>query len=762
MGSFLNSTLSQNPSTSPHNASSYLLFTLCAIIYRVALLFLCLVYIYNTPTTELELPNKFPSKMSLKNIHPQPKIYHKPPFSVEAPGYEAVKGETIPRRHPLSVNKLQERPAEGIETLFDIVKLSSEKYGNAKALGTRKLIKTHQETKKVKKIVDGQETEIDKKWTYFELSGYEYLSFHDYEKLILQIGAGYRKLGLEKGDRVHIFAATSAHWLATAHGAVSQSMPIVTAYDTLGEEGLKHSLVATKAKAIFLDPHLLPTLIKPLQEATEIKYVIWNSQNEVKQENVDALKKAHDRLTIMSFEELRKLGESSPIEPVPPSADDLCCIMYTSGSTGPPKGVPLKHKAVVGAIAGVSVIVQPYLGPGDGLLTYLPLAHILEFVFENACLYWGGTMGYGNPRTISDNSMRNCRGDIAEFKPTILVGVPAVWETVKKGIIGKVEKMNPIVKNMFWGAMSAKTFMMANSSYLPFSGIGTSVMDSVVFKKIQEATGGRLRICMNGGGPIAKDTQKFISMAIAPMISGYGLTETAAMGALMDPLAWSDSALGEMPGSIEMKLVDFPDAGYYSTNDPPQGEIWIRGASVTSGYLDLEKETKEGFTDDGWFKTGDIGEFDSAGQIRIIDRKKNLVKMAHGEYIALEKLESIYRSSPIVGNICVHADQSKNKPIAIVLPNEAALKKIAGENGVEGSGLEDLCHNKKMNQAVLKEMQNSGKKGGLAGMEIIEGVVLSDEEWTPQNGLVTSAQKLNRKAITQKYQDQIDKAYGSS
>merc|ERR1719282_1954758 len=118
------------------------------------------------------------------------------------------------------------------------------------------------------------------------------------------------------------------------------------------------------------------------------------------------------------------------------------------------------------------------------------------------------------------------------------------------------------------------------------------------------------------------------------MISGYGLTETAAMGALMDPLAWSDSALGEMPGSIEMKLVDFPDAGYYSTNDPPQGEIWIRGASVTSGYLDLEKETKEGFTDDGWFKTGDIGEFDSAGQIR------------------------------------VHADQSKNKPVAIVLPNE--------------------------------------------------------------------------------------------
>ncbi len=289
------------------------------------------------------------SKMSLKNITVQPKIYHSPPFSLEAPGYEHVDGETIPRRHPLTVNKLQERPSEDVATVFDIIKRSSEKYGNAKALGSRKLVKTHNETKKVKKMVDGEQVEVDKNWTYFELSGYEYYSFHDYEKLILQLGAGYRKLGLTKDDRVHIFAATSAHWLATAHGAVSQSMPIVTAYDTLGEKGLEHSLVATRAKAIFLDPHLLPTLINPLKEAKEIKYVIWNSQNDVKQENIDKLMAAHEHLTILSFEELRKLGEDNPVDPVPPTPEDLCCIMYTSGSTGPPKGVPIKHKAVVAA-----------------------------------------------------------------------------------------------------------------------------------------------------------------------------------------------------------------------------------------------------------------------------------------------------------------------------------------------------------------------------------------------------------------------------
>lgn len=287
--------------------------------------------------------------MSLKNAVLQPKISKQPPFSVEAPGYEHVDGETIPRRHPLCKDELRTRPAPDISTIYDLVKVSAAKYGNAKCVGSRKLLKTHQETKKVKKIVDGQEQEVEKKWTYFELGGYEYISFHDYEKLTLQIGAGYRKLGLNKEDRIHIFAATSAHWLATGHAAATQSMAIVTAYDTLGEEGLKHSLVATKAKAIFLDPHLLPILINPLKEAKEIKIVVWNSQNEVKQENVDKLMKAHNHLTILSFEELRKLGESNPVEPVPPTPEDLCCIMYTSGSTGPPKGVPLKHKAVIAA-----------------------------------------------------------------------------------------------------------------------------------------------------------------------------------------------------------------------------------------------------------------------------------------------------------------------------------------------------------------------------------------------------------------------------
>jgi long-chain acyl-CoA synthetase len=378
-------------------------------------------------------------------------------------------------------------------------------------------------------------------------------------------------------------------------------------------------------------------------------------------------------------------------------------------------------------VAGVTVIVGPYIGPGDSLLTYLPLAHILEFVFENACMFWGGTMGYGNPKTLSDSSVRNCNGDIREFKPTILVGVPAVFETVKKGILTQLNKASFVVKNMFWGALSTKQFLL--QSGLPGSG----VLDAVVFRKLREATGGRLRILMNGGGPIAKDTLKFISYAIAPMISGYGLTETTAMGALQDPLAWNPESLGDIPASIEIKLVDYLDAGYSVKNNPPQGEILIRGGSVTKGYYDNEEETKNAITEDGWFRTGDIGEFDKYGHLRIIDRKKNLVKTLNGEYIALEKLESVYRAHAVVANICIYAAENQSKPVAIIVPLEAELQKMAKAQGIEGQTLESLVHNEKLKSSILKELQNAGKAGNLRGIEIIDGVVLSDEEWNPQN-----------------------------
>lgn len=285
----------------------------------------------------------------LKHISLAPKTSSKPPFSVEVPGAKPVEGETIPRRHPLAKDGLIVTPADNITTAYELLRVSVAKFGNARAMGSRRLVRTHQETKKVKKIIDGVEQQVDKNWTFFELSPYDYISYNEFEKLALNIGSGLRKLGMVKGDRVHVFAATSLHWLGIFHGASSQSMPIVTAYDTLGQEGLRHSMVATAAKAIFLDPHLLPTLGNVLKDASEIRYVIWNNQNQVKQDHINNLKSTYPHVTVLSFKELEKLGKENPSDPVPPTPEELCCIMYTSGSTGTPKGVPLKHKNLIAA-----------------------------------------------------------------------------------------------------------------------------------------------------------------------------------------------------------------------------------------------------------------------------------------------------------------------------------------------------------------------------------------------------------------------------
>lgn len=517
------------------------------------------------------------------------------------------------------------------------------------------------------------------------------------------------------------------HWLSIAHGAFTQSFTVVTAYDTLGLEGLRWSLEQTKSKAAFIDSGLLPKFIQALKSAPTIEYIILNNESKPAQGHLDKLANEFPSTRVIPYDHLKALGEENPTEPVPPDPEDLACIMYTSGTSGTPKGVTIKHKAVVAAVAGATSIVGEYLGPADAVLTYLPQAHIIAFIFENSSIFWGVKMGYGSPKTLTDSSVRNCKGDILELRPSILIGVPAVWETIRKGIVSKVESGSEMTRKLFWKALAAKKSLLAKG--LP----GVKLLDAIVFDKVRAATGGRLRICMSGGGPLARDTQLFISMAICPLISGYGLTETCGMGALNDPRGWTADAHGDIPGCVELKLVDYPDAGYYTTNNPPQGELCIRGPAVTTEYYLNEEETNLAIREDGWFYTGDIAEFNKDGHVKLIDRKKNLVKTLNGEYIALEKLEAIYLSSPLVANVCVYGAPDRSKPIAIIVPAEPMLLNLAHENGIEGYGLEDLVENKKLSSLILKDVQKTGRQAHLAGFEIIEGIVLDKDEWTAEN-----------------------------
>ncbi|ODQ81793.1 hypothetical protein BABINDRAFT_6441 [Babjeviella inositovora NRRL Y-12698] len=694
-------------------------------------------------------------------------------FQVTVPVGEAQPGETAPRRYykykdaPITLP-----PGYKSRTVFEFADEAMATHGNNNAIGYRDLIDVHVETKKITKIVDGEKVQVDKDWLYYELTPYKYITFNEFRSLYHNYGKGLIKLGLQpnQAERFHIYAGTSYKWMSSFLAAQTQGIPVVTAYDTLGEAGLIHSLEQTGSVGVFTDNALLGTLINPVKKCLAIRYIIHSEPilesdkrhgGKMYKDAADAvakLKEVNPKLVIMSFDEVIQLGRDAgdSIPTNPPKPEDLACIMYTSGSTGAPKGVVLKHENIIAGIAGLSGIVDnKNVTCDDTVIAFLPLAHIFEMVFELVTFYWGAVLGYATVKTLTDASLRNCEGDMKVLKPTMMVGVAAVWESVKKGILAQVAKQPGYAQKVFWGAYKTKNAMTAKG--IP----GTGIIDNIIFKKVKLATGGRLRLTMNGGSPISADTQKFISTLICPMLLGYGLTETCANTTLVDPAHFVQGVAGAVTGSITVKLIDVAEAGYFAKNN--QGEVLIRGKAVTEEYYKNPEETGKAFNSEGWFCTGDIGEWTANGYLKLVDRKKNLVKTLNGEYIALEKLESIYRSNTNVINICCYADANHSKPMGIVVPNEPAIRQLATDlklySDVTSVEMHELCANQKLSKAVTDSLLKTGKSQALVGIELLVGIVLVDEEWTPQNGFVTSAQKLQRKKILESVQTEVDALY---
>jgi long-chain acyl-CoA synthetase len=369
-------------------------------------------------------------------------------------------------------------------------------------------------------------------------------------------------------------------------------------------------------------------------------------------------------------------------------------------------------------------MLQHFIEDGDTVMAYLPLAHVLEFLVENVCIFFGLTLGYGTVKTLTDASVRECRGDFAAFRPSIVTGVPQVWETIKKTVMATVAARGPRIESIFHGAVDLKSWLYDN-------GLPAGVLDKVVFRKVKQQLGGRFRYALSGGAPLSTDTQRFLSLTAAPILGGYGMTESCGMCSVMTPEQFSYGPVGAPVPCTEVKLVDAPEAGYLSTNEPkPQGEIWIRGPSVTAGYFKNEALTKESITADGWLMTGDIGEWNQNGTLSIIDRRKNLIKLSNGEYIALEKIESVYKSSTLAENVCVYADSLCARPVALFVPVEKSLKDICQEKGLGSEDWDTLCKDRAVRNLVLELLRDQGKKSGLKGSELIHDVWICPELWT--------------------------------
>lgn len=248
-----------------------------------------------------------------------------------------------------------------------------------------------------------------------------------------------------------------------------------------------------------------------LPKTPSIKYVIYDGEPSSKV--LDSLTAARSDVRVYSIGQLRELGKDKPTEQLEarrPKPDSVACIMYTSGSTGSPKGVIITHANLVASVGGVKTLLGHHLTPEDKFLAYLPLAHVLEYIVELIMLFVGISTGYGRVKTLTDASVRNCKGDIAAYRPTIMIGVPAVWESIRKGITAKVQSSGTIRQAIFYGALAAK------KRKIPI----LSIFADYIFGSVRAATGGRLRLALTGGAALSHETQEFLSTVLADIIGG--------------------------------------------------------------------------------------------------------------------------------------------------------------------------------------------------------------------------------------------------
>ena len=675
-------------------------------------------------------------------------------------------------------------------------------HGTNAAFGERRLIHTytfHQ------KATDKDGNEITKPMQRKVLANeFSWYSYERADEMVRKLSAGFQQLmnehGPEQGSdtprHMGIYAATSMWWQLSAQGAFRSGIPLVTVYNSLGRDGLAFACFNTESTILICDTNFLPVVADvingydaeengvPIQcDLRQLKCIITvEAHSEGEQEHVDRIRGRDEQhggpVQVMTLEEVQQLGEDAmnkdSVEDTPPTPDSTAVIMFTSGSTGLPKGVVIKHRNLVAGVAGIGSAL-PSVGNCRGIqdvyLAYLPLAHVLELVAENILIAHGGAIGYGSPFTLTNASPMipqspdeddhvpptGVQGDAPTLRPTILACVPAVMDRIRKAVTGKFERKGGAAAFIFNEAFRSKVDQWLQNRPTPF-------LDGVLFDKIRtQALGGRVRIMVSGGGPLSPETQLFMNVVFnCPVGQGYGLTETCGGGTVYWP---GDHALGWVGGPItsnDIKLVDWDEGGYTTRPNErspnPQGEVWISGDNVAAGYYKLEDKTNESFVEDDsgrkWFLTGDIGEFNPQGMLKIIDRKKDLVKLSHGEYIALGQIETVAKLASVVTNFAVYADSSKDHCVALAVVNPDALPEPYcnySEN--------ELIGNKDVGKIVQQEVANLGKLDRRKREIPARVAVVGTQEWLPPSGLVTASMKLRRAVIYREFARELEELY---
>ncbi len=567
---------------------------------------------------------------------------------------------------------------------------------------------------------------VDKKFTG--------IKFAEFRENVRAFGNGLAALGIKRGDMVGIISENRPEWAYADLGSLSIGAVDVPMYPSSTASTAEYIMNDSECKAVIVSNKLqLTKVLKVKDNVKSLKHIIIMNEKE-----------AGDGVISMNevMIEGRAFEKSNPgfldAEMKKTKPEHLCTLIYTSGTTGEPKGVMLTHYNFVSNIKAASQCIP--IGPTDVFLSFLPLSHSFErMAGYYTALSSGGTICYAESiDTVAENML--------EVKPTIMTSVPRLFERIHARVMKNVEASPPKKQKIFYWAIETGIKYRENLKKRksnPILSTKYKIADTLVFKKIKARTGGNLRFFVSGGAALPQNVGEFFEAMGIIIIEGYGLTETSPVISCNRLDDYKFGSVGKPIPGVEVKIAD-------------DGEILTRGPNIMQGYYKNKKATEETIDKDGWLHTGDIGEFDRQGFIKITDRKKHFFKTSGGKYIAPQPLENLFTRSKFIDQFVLIGD-NKTYLSALITPDFEALKEYADSHKIPYVKVEDLTKSSEIYQIIEKDIATLQRN--LANYERIRKFVILEKPFTIDSGELTPTLKVKRKLVEERYAELINGMY---